>query len=162
MIANIKDKVLSDQILLQSSINRWRDEGLKIVFTNGCFDIIHAGHVFYLESAKSLGDILIVGLNSDESVTRLKGPSRPINDQIQRSHVLAALASVDAVVVFDDDDPLVLIKDINPDILVKGGDWTPDKIIGSDHVLSNGGKVMSLQFIEGQSTTSIEQKIKNT
>ena len=134
----------------------------SVVFTNGCFDLIHIGHVLYLEDAKSLGDKLIVGLNSDTSVSRLKGAHRPIKDEFNRSHILAALASVDAVIIFENDDPLELIKLISPEILVKGGDWRPDQIVGSDFVLSHGGEVRSLRFVEGYSTTMLEEKIKNS
>ncbi|MBK7636343.1 MAG: D-glycero-beta-D-manno-heptose 1-phosphate adenylyltransferase [Saprospiraceae bacterium] len=131
----------------------------KIVFTNGCFDLVHVGHVLYLESAAQLGDILVVGLNSDDSVRRLKGPTRPINDILNRSHVLAALASVDAVIIFEEDTPYDTIHTILPDVLVKGGDWAPELIIGSEVVLKNGGQVLSLDFVDGYSTTNIENRI---
>ncbi len=137
-----------------------RKEGRKVVFTNGCFDIIHAGHVLYLEEARNLGDILVLGLNSDSSVQRLKGPDRPVNNEIDRAVVVSALASIDFVIIFSEDTPYNVIKDIMPDILVKGGDWGVDQIVGSDLVLANGGKVMSLSFKEGNSTTSIIEKIK--
>lgn len=127
----------------------------KLVFTNGCFDILHAGHVLYLEQAKALGDILIVGLNSDASVKRLKGESRPVNSQQNRSIVLAALAAVDYVIVFDEETPYELIKAIQPDVLVKGGDWSEDSIVGADIVKAKGGEVISLPFWEGLSTTNI-------
>ena len=159
---NIQEKVFKNTSAALPLINQWKKEGFKIVFTNGCFDLIHIGHVLYLEDAKSLGDKLIVGLNSDASVSRLKGAHRPIKDEYNRSHILAALASVDAVIVFENDDPLTLIKDISPDILVKGGDWRPDQIVGSDFILSNGGEVRSLRFVEGYSTTKMEEKIKNS
>ena len=158
----IQEKVFKNTTAALPLIQQWKKEGFKIVFTNGCFDLIHIGHVLYLEDAKSLGDKLIVGLNSDTSVSRLKGAHRPIKDEYNRSHILAALASVDAVIVFENDDPLTLIKDISPDILVKGGDWRPDQIVGSDFVLSNGGEVRSLRFVEGYSTTKMEEKIKNS
>ena len=133
--------------------------GHKIVFTNGCFDIIHPGHVAYLNEAKSKGEYLIVGLNSDESVKRLKGDTRPINNQDDRKFLLENLKSVDQVIIFDEDTPYKLIKKIQPDILVKGGDWKVDDIIGSDIVLAKGGKVESLSFNEGHSTTSMLDKI---
>ncbi len=136
-----------------------KQKGKKIVFTNGCFDILHYGHVSYLEEAKNLADVLIVGLNSDESVKRLKGPSRPINGQSERAYVLGALKSVDYVVIFDQDTPYELIKLITPDILVKGGDWTPQQIVGSDIVLEDGGEVKSLIFKTGFSSTKIIDKI---
>ena len=133
--------------------------GERIVFTNGCFDLLHVGHVTYLEEAKKLGDRLVVALNSDESVKKLKGTNRPIVNQHDRLKVMAALASVDFVTVFEDDTPYELIKLIMPDVLVKGGDWSVEQIVGSDLVLANGGEVKSLKFIEGSSTTNIEQKI---
>lgn len=159
-MALIRDKVMTSAEQLAERVDFWKSTGKKIVFTNGCFDLIHIGHVLYLESAAMLGDVLIVGLNSDISVRRLKGSGRPINDQMNRSCVLAALSSVDAVIVFEEDDPLRLITEICPDILVKGGDWKPEQIVGSDFVVKNGGEVKSLQFVDGYSTTSIEKKIK--
>jgi rfaE bifunctional protein nucleotidyltransferase chain/domain len=132
--------------------------GKEIVFTNGCFDILHAGHVQYLREAKALGDILIVGLNSDASVKRLKGDSRPINSEQDRAFVLSALEMVDYVVIFDQDTPHELISLIMPDFLVKGGDWKTDKIVGADIVLASGGVVKSLPFRDGYSTTKILEK----
>ena len=132
----------------------------KVVFTNGCFDIIHRGHVEYLEEAKRLGDILIIGLNSDYSVKRIKGPDRPINNEEDRKKVLLALKSVDGVIIFDEDTPLELIKKIQPNVLVKGGDWEIKNIIGADFVIGLGGEVFSLMFREGHSTTKIIKKIK--
>jgi len=137
-----------------------KNKNSKIVFTNGCFDILHRGHVTYLNEAKKLGDILIIGLNSDSSVQKLKGPTRPVNKEIDRAFVLSQLKSVDFVEIFDEDTPLNLIKKIMPKILVKGGDWKPDQIVGSKEVLHNGGDVYSLQFIDGYSTTSIINKIQ--
>jgi len=137
------------------------DSDVKIVFTNGCFDLIHRGHIEYLNHAKSLGDILIIGLNSDDSVQRLKGVDRPINYQQDRAIVLDNLKCVDYVCIFGEDTPYELIKIIQPDILVKGGDWAVEDIVGSDIVLKRGGKVRSLQFIEGKSTTDIIEKIRN-
>ena len=131
----------------------------RVVFTNGCFDIIHAGHVRYLAQAKSKGDILVVGLNSDASVRRLKGKTRPINSQKDRGEVLSALASVDFVVTFKDDTPLELIKYIRPDILVKGGDWKNRSIIGSDFVESYGGKTLTVPYLPERSTSAIIKKI---
>ncbi len=162
MTMTIQEKVFKNTTAALPLIHQWKKEGFKIVFTNGCFDLIHIGHVLYLEDAKSLGDKLIVGLNSDTSVSRLKGAHRPIKDEFNRSHILAALASVDAVIIFENDDPLELIKLISPEILVKGGDWRPDQIVGSDFVLSHGGEVRSLRFVEGYSTTMLEEKIKNS
>jgi len=137
------------------------DSDVKIVFTNGCFDLIHRGHVEYLNKAKKCGDILIIGLNSDDSVQRLKGIDRPINYEQDRAVVLDNLKSVDYVCIFDEDTPYELIKMIQPDILVKGGDWAVEDIVGSDIVLARGGEVKSLQFVEGKSTTDIIEKIKN-
>lgn len=140
-------------------INKNRNK--RIVFTNGCFDIIHGGHVAYLNEAKSLGDCLVVGLNSDSSVKRLKGNSRPINNEEERKFVLENLKAVDLVEIFEEDTPLDLITAISPNILVKGGDWSVDQIVGSDFVLSNGGEVKSLKFIDGLSTTGTIEKILN-
>ncbi|MEJ5172969.1 MAG: D-glycero-beta-D-manno-heptose 1-phosphate adenylyltransferase [Hydrogenothermaceae bacterium] len=142
-------------------VNKLKKEGKKIVFTNGCFDIIHAGHVDYLQKAKSLGDFLIVGLNSDESVRRLKGDGRPVNPQEQRKRVLEALKPVDMVIIFEEDTPERLIKEIKPDVLVKGGDWKIENIVGADFVMSYGGKVYTIDFVYDTSTTKIVQKVKN-
>ncbi len=131
----------------------------KIVFTNGCFDILHIGHIKYLEQAKKLGDILVVGVNTDESVKRLKGDKRPINRLNERMIMLDALKSVDFVTYFDEDTPYNLIDEIRPHILVKGGDWKVEDIVGSDIVLKNGGKVLSLNFEEGFATTNIIEEI---
>lgn len=148
-----------DQI--EATVKRWQAAGETVVFTNGCFDLLHYGHLHYLADARDLGDKLIVGLNSAASVRRLKGEHRPINDELTRQHLLAALEVVDALVVFETDTPLDLICRIAPNILVKGGDWQPNQIVGSDFVLKNGGKVMSLPFVEGYSTTNIEAKIRS-
>ncbi|MBL7544904.1 MAG: D-glycero-beta-D-manno-heptose 1-phosphate adenylyltransferase [Bdellovibrionaceae bacterium] len=134
----------------------------KIVFTNGCFDLLHIGHVKYLKEAKSKGDFLIVGINSDASVRRLKGPTRPIQNESDRSEILAALEAVDATVVFTEDTPELLIKSLKPDILVKGGDWKISQIVGGDFVQSYGGQVLSLMFIDGKSTTNIVSKIEKS
>ncbi len=136
-----------------------RFEGKQVVFTNGCFDILHRGHISYLNEARQLGDALIVGLNSDASVSRLKGPTRPINKEFDRKYVMENLRCVDCVEIFDQETPLELIKLVKPRILVKGGDWTPDKIVGSKEVLAWGGKVLSLPFVDGFSTTNIVNKI---
>ncbi len=141
-------------------IEEWKAENNKIVFTNGCFDILHCGHIKYLQEAKALGQKLIIGLNSDDSVKRLKGKDRPVNTQECRGEVLAALEAVDLVVVFEEDTPIEIIKKIVPDILVKGGDWKIEDIVGSDIVLKNGGELKSLSFVQGISTTSIIDKIK--
>lgn len=133
--------------------------GKRVVFTNGCFDILHVGHIKYLEEAKKLGDMLIVGINSDESVKRLKGEKRPINNLSSRLRMVDALRSVDIVTYFEEDTPYELIKDIMPDVLVKGGDWEIPDIVGADIVLENGGKVLSLKYEEGYATTNIIEEI---
>jgi len=127
----------------------------RLVFTNGCFDILHRGHVEYLAAARALGDVLVVGLNSDASVRRLKGPDRPLNPETDRALVLAGLESVSAVVVFEDDTPLRLIRVLRPDVLVKGGDYSRDTIVGADDVESGGGSVVVIPLVPGRSTTSI-------
>jgi rfaE bifunctional protein nucleotidyltransferase chain/domain len=136
------------------------NKGKRIVFTNGCFDILHRGHVTYLAEAKKLGDLLVIGLNSDESVKRLKGPQRPINNENDRQYVLSQLKSVDFVEIFNEDTPLNLILKVLPNILVKGGDWKIDQIVGAREVIANGGDVFSLNFVDGYSTTSIIHKIQ--
>jgi D-beta-D-heptose 7-phosphate kinase/D-beta-D-heptose 1-phosphate adenosyltransferase len=141
------------------TVDAWKAAGDLIVFTNGCFDLLHYGHIQYLAEARDMGGRLVVGLNASASVQRLKGSHRPINDELTRSFVLAALEVVDLVVVFEEDTPLDLIRCLQPDILVKGGDWRPEQIVGGDFVLSKGGSVKSLPFAEGYSTTNIEQKI---
>lgn len=130
-----------------------------IVFTNGCFDLLHPGHVDYLERAKALGDCLVVGLNSDASVRRLKGPARPVTDEQSRSRVLAGLACVDYIILFTEDTPYELIRSIRPHILVKGGDWPVEQIVGRDVVEGDGGRVLSIPFLPGYSTTSIIERI---
>lgn len=144
---------------LEAFINE--SNGKTVVFTNGCFDILHRGHVAYLNEAKKLGDYLIVGLNSDASVKRLKGEERPVNKELDRKFVLENLKAVDHVEIFEEDTPLNLIKKVTPQILVKGGDWKPEQIVGSDHVMQNGGNVYSLNFVDGYSTTNIIKKIND-
>lgn len=145
-----------------SMLSIWHYMGLKVVFTNGCFDILHKGHVDYLSRAASLGDRMIVGLNTDKSVGTLKGPNRPVQDERSRAEIMAALFFVDAVVLFDEETPFDLINFLKPDILVKGSDYTLDKIVGADVVLQNGGRVETMDFIDGYSTSNIINKIKNT
>lgn len=145
----------------KSMINAWRITGKKVAFTNGCFDILHPGHLFSLGQAAKEADYLIVGLNSDASVKRLKGPSRPINNTDSRAIVLANLVVVDAVVVFEEDTPLELIKALLPDVLVKGGDYTIDQIVGAKEVIAAGGKVIINNIVEGFSTTQLIEKIKH-
>lgn len=145
-----------------NAVSSFRGQGSSIVFTNGCFDILHAGHVSYLHECKKQGDILIVGLNSDVSVRNIKGQGRPIQSQEDRSLILAALSSVDMVVLFSEPTPLVLIQKILPDILIKGGDYNVDDIVGKSIVKGNGGKVMTIPFLEGRSTSDIVAKIKQS
>lgn len=135
-------------------------QGRKVVFTNGCFDILHVGHVRYLQEARAQGDLLVVGLNTDESVKRLKGPDRPLNNEEARAEVLAALGCVDYVTLFNEETPAELIHVVKPEVLVKGGDYTIDKIVGAAFVMSYGGEVKALQFVDGFSTTSIIKKMQ--
>jgi rfaE bifunctional protein nucleotidyltransferase chain/domain len=135
-----------------------KSQNKKIVFTNGCFDLLHVGHVRYLQEARRLGDVLVVGVNSDASTKRLKGPTRPVQIEADRAEILAALGCVDYSVIFSEDTPANLIQKVKPDILVKGGDWKIDQIVGADFVLASGGKVMSLQFVDGKSTTKLIEK----
>jgi D-beta-D-heptose 7-phosphate kinase/D-beta-D-heptose 1-phosphate adenosyltransferase len=138
-----------------------RLDGLTVVFTNGCFDLLHPGHVRYLAYARSLGDVLVVALNSDRSVRVLKGEGRPILHEQERAEVVAALQAVDYVTIFDEDTPRMLIARLLPDVLVKGGDWSVDEIVGREEVEAAGGKVLSLPYIEGKSTTEIIERIKD-
>lgn len=160
---NIRSMAESAKILtleaLQSALSKDRESGKKIVFTNGCFDILHVGHVRYLAAAKSAGHILVVGLNSDESVKIIKGPKRPIVNQRQRAEVLASLWCVDYVTIFDEADPLRLIAALRPDILVKGADWEVDEIVGAEVVTAHGGKVMRIEMVPDASTSTIVQRI---
>ncbi len=138
-----------------------KNQGKKIVFTNGCFDILHRGHVTYLAEARKLGDLLVVGVNSDASVKRLKGPERPINNESDRSYVLSQLKSVDFTEIFSEDTPLNLILTVKPKVLVKGGDWKIEQIVGGKEVQSMGGQVFSLNFVDGYSTTNLIEKIQH-
>ncbi|MFN6944329.1 MAG: D-glycero-beta-D-manno-heptose 1-phosphate adenylyltransferase [Cytophagaceae bacterium] len=155
-----EEKIVTVETILPL-LNVWRKEG-KIVFTNGCFDILHLGHVDYLEKTRNLGSRLIVGLNTDSSINRIKGKDRPIQDEVSRARILAALQCIDAVILFDQNTPLELIKAIKPDILSKGDDYTPDKIIGADFVIENGGTVKTVPLVKGYSTTKIISKILNS
>ncbi len=154
---------LSSKILDREQLRRacalWNFKEMKVVFTNGCFDILHLGHIEYLAKAANLGDILVIGMNSDLSVHRIKGDRRPINDEHSRSMVIASLEFVTAVVLFDEETPYELIKTIQPDILVKGRDYKIKEIVGHDIVLAKGGKVKTIELTPGYSTTGIEQKI---
>jgi D-glycero-beta-D-manno-heptose 1-phosphate adenylyltransferase len=156
---HIQQKIL-DAHQLQQELMRWRKFSKKIAFTNGCFDILHAGHIHSLMQAASFADMLIVGLNSDASTKRLKGDNRPINNEQNRALLLASLVMVDAVVLFDEDTPFELITSIMPDVLVKGGDYTVDTIVGAKEVIANGGTVEIIPLVEGLSTTSLIQKIE--
>lgn len=155
-----KNKIILDHKQLAETLKRERAAG-RIVFTNGCFDILHVGHVRYLQEARRQGERLLVALNTDASVRKLKGPTRPIQHEMDRAEIMAALECVDFVTLFDEETPLQLIELLGPDVLVKGGDWTPDKIVGSTFVLSRGGEVKSLAFQPGRSTSSIIEKIKS-
>lgn len=146
---------------LSKILARARARGRKVVFTNGCFDIIHAGHVQYLNAAKRLGDILVIGLNSDKSVRKLKGAARPINTEKDRALVLSALGDVDYVTVFNEDTPEKLIRKLKPSVLVKGGDWKIKDIVGGDFVKSLGGRVVNIPFLKGRSTSSVIDKIRS-
>lgn len=150
------NKILNLEGLLKKR-KEWNEQ--QVVFTNGCFDILHVGHVDYLEKAASKGDKLIVALNRDASVRKLKGPTRPVNDEYSRARVIAALSFVDAVVFFSEDTPLSLIKQLLPDILVKGSDYTISNIVGADAVMENGGIVETIDLVDGYSTTNIINKI---
>lgn len=157
----INSKIHTKETLLKN-IGIWRFFDKKIVFTNGCFDILHRGHIDYLSKAADLGDVLIVGVNSGNSVKRLgKGENRPIQDELSRAMILASLHFVSAVIIFDEDTPYELIKLIQPDVLVKGGDWKTEDIVGNDIVTAKEGEVKTIEFLEGFSTTLIEKKIKN-
>lgn len=154
------EKIISRREII-SALTARRAGGQRVVFTNGCFDLMHVGHTRYLQTARALGDLLVVGVNTDRSVRALnKGQDRPIVPEQQRAEVLAALASVDYVVLFDEPDPGRLIAEILPDVLVKGGDWTPDKIIGREIVEAHGGVVKTIPLVPGVSTTVIVEKIR--
>lgn len=159
---NISHKIASNYESAFIQVHAWQQQGMDVVFTNGCFDLLHKGHILYLEEASRQGDKLIVAINADKSVSKLKGKHRPIKDEDNRSLIMSAFSFVDLVVIFHEETPLELIEIISPDILVKGGDWSPDQIVGSDYVTNNGGSVLSLQFVEGYSTTTLENKIKKT
>jgi rfaE bifunctional protein nucleotidyltransferase chain/domain len=146
----------------KKKIAEWKSKGERIVFTNGCFDILHLGHVDYLEKARNFGDKLIVGLNTDSSVSRFKGPERPIQDQNSRGRILSSLQFVDMVVLFDEDTPKELISSLVPDVLVKGSDYLAENIVGADVVKKAGGVVTTLELVPGYSTSKVIEKIKKT
>ena len=150
---------LKSKNALSMILARLRGRGKKIVFTNGCFDILHYGHAKYLEAAKAKGDILVVGINSDSSVKKIKGPGRPIVGQDYRARMVAALESVDFTVIFSEETPAGLIESLKPDVLVKGGDWKIKDIVGAEFVRGRGGKVYSIRFVKGFSTTKVIKKI---
>ncbi len=155
----VKNKIKSAEES-KALIAEWKKTGQKVVFTNGCFDILHLGHVDYLERARAMGNRLVVGLNTDDSVTRFKGSNRPIQDQDSRARILASLQFVDLVVLFDQDTPLELISELIPDILVKGSDYLAENIVGSEVVKNTGGEVKTIDFVPGYSTSRIIDKIK--
>lgn len=155
----IKQKTISLQEADRIFTPRFREEK-RIVFTNGCFDLLHRGHIYYLSNARELGDVLVVGLNSDDSVTRLKGPGRPVNKQQARAEVLGSLAFVDYIILFDEETPLNLITRLKPDILVKGGDYKAEDIVGYRELISRGGRVETIPLLEGYSSSSILDRNK--
>jgi len=155
----LESKVIKNHLKLQKIVSGLRLQGKKIIFTNGCFDILHYGHVKYLEDSKKKGDILIVAINSDASIKSIKGNKRPITQEKDRLRIIAGLQSVDYVTIFDDDTPIKLIMLLKPDILIKGADWKKNKIVGSGFVLKHGGKIYSVNLIPGRSTTSLINKI---
>ncbi len=147
----------------REKVREWQSKGDRVVFTNGCFDLLHPGHIDLLGKAKALGDRLVIGLNSDDSVRRLqKGKGRPVNDERSRAILLAALASVDLVLTFEEDTPLRTIQSLNPDVLVKGSDYQEDRVVGKEHVEGYGGKVVRLPLLEGYSSSSIIERIRNS
>jgi rfaE bifunctional protein nucleotidyltransferase chain/domain len=147
---------------LKTQVATWQAQGKKIVFSNGCFDLVHKGHIDYLNRAADLGDVLVMGLNTDASVSKLKGPHRPIQDEQSRLLIIAALQCVSAVVLFSEETPYDLIKLVQPDVLVKGSDYQPENIVGYDIVTAKGGVVKTIDFLPGYSTSAIEKKIKST
>jgi rfaE bifunctional protein nucleotidyltransferase chain/domain len=159
------EKTLLGKILdlqaLNSQVKAWQAEGQKVVFTNGVFDLLHIGHLTYMAKASELGDKLIIGLNADSSVKRIKGDDRPVNDQNNRAALLAALFFVDAITIFEEDTPFNLITTLMPDILVKGADYSIENIVGAKEVMANGGEVKTITFVDGYSSTSIINKIRS-
>lgn len=152
------DQIIAKNITLETALLRFDGPFRKqhtLVFTNGCFDLLHRGHIYLLSRARELGDVLVVGLNTDRSVTKLKGPGRPVNDQMARAEVLGGLAFVDYIILFDEDTPLELITALGPDILIKGGDYRKEDIVGYQEVISRGGRVETIPLLEGYSTSSI-------
>ncbi|MBN8822151.1 MULTISPECIES: D-glycero-beta-D-manno-heptose 1-phosphate adenylyltransferase [unclassified Spirosoma] len=156
-----ESKILTREEAVRQA-DQWRAEGQQIVFTNGCFDIVHLGHIDYLEKARSLGDKLILGLNTDASVSCIKGPLRPVVNEYARARLMAALAFVDAVTLFGEDTPLQLIEAVKPDVLVKGNDYSVATIVGADFVLGRGGRVETIELVPGYSTTKLIERIKQS
>ena len=156
----VKSKIINKD-KLSTLLAFWKFKDKKVVFTNGCFDIIHRGHIEYLAKAASYGDILIIGLNTDDSVKRLKGENRPLQDEYSRAIILASLSFVNNVILFDEDTPYDLIKFVKPDILIKGSDYKPVDIVGYDIVKENGGEIITIDFVDGYSTTNIINRINN-
>lgn len=157
---NVEDKIMSLKTLL-SQLEQWRKKGEKIVFTNGCFDILHTGHITLINHCATIGDKVIIGLNTDKSVQKLKGQNRPVNNENDRALLLASLQNIDAVVLFEEETPLNLIKAISPDVLVKGGDYKKDEIVGADDVLAAGGNVEIVSLVVGKSTTALIKQLNN-
>lgn len=160
-VKHLQTKILSFSAL-EGQLEKWRNANQKIVFTNGCFDLLHFGHVDYLAKARDLGDRLVVGLNTDGSIKRIKGATRPINNEESRAALLAGMAYVDAVVLFDEETPINLISMVMPDVLVKGGDYSIKEIVGHKMVLNNKGEVRTIDFVEGYSSSVLIEKIKNS
>lgn len=158
---NTANKIMSWEDAAQVA-RTWQADGKKIVFTNGCFDIVHLGHIDYLEKARALGDKLVLGLNTDASVSKLKGPLRPVVNEYARARLMAALSFIDTVILFGEPTPLELIQTICPDILVKGDDYTVDNIVGADFVVGRGGEVKTISLVKGYSTSLLIEKIKNS
>jgi rfaE bifunctional protein nucleotidyltransferase chain/domain len=159
-LQRIEAKIYAGAGSFLPEVLRWKTEGKRLVFTNGCFDLLHRGHVEYLAKAASKGDVLVIGLNTDHSVSRLKGPGRPLTDERSRALVLASLQFVSAVVLFDEDTPEKLIAAIMPDLLIKGSDYQPEDIAGSQTVIAGGGKVETIELVAGYSTTALLEKIR--
>ncbi len=158
-MGRIKKKI-KNHYEFKQFVKNHQEQDKKVVFTNGCFDILHFGHVDYLEKARELGDFLVIGINTDDSIKRIKGIDRPINKELDRMRLIAALDAVDAVTLFDDDTPKRLISDVLPNILVKGSDYTIDQIVGADEIIKQGGEVKTIDFVDGYSTTDLIKKIR--
>ena len=156
----INDKIFQSKNSLTHKINKWKNNQDKIIFTNGCFDILHLGHIDYLTKAADLGNRLVIGVNTDSSVSKIKGPNRPVIEEVTRLTKLASFAFVDAVILFDEETPIELIKSLQPDVLVKGGDYSLNTIVGADFIVNNGGDVRVIPFLKGHSSTNYIDKIR--